>query len=91
MDDNIAEGSTGQSNAQQNRFLGMAIRSLIETVTCQRLITRRNYATDKFFLDKVDQKAQKIAKRLFTFRKTLQIRSGMISEEAAPYETETDE
>jgi four helix bundle protein len=39
---NIAEGSTGQSDAEQNRFLGMAIRSLIETVACQRLITRRN-------------------------------------------------
>ncbi|HCK66516.1 MAG TPA: four helix bundle protein [Anaerolineae bacterium] len=88
---NIAEGSTGQSDAEQNRFLGMAIRSLIETVACQRLIARRNYITDKYFLEKVDEKAQELAKRLFTFRKTLQIRSGMISEEAAPYETETDE
>ena len=31
---NIAEGSTGQSNAEQNRFLGHAIRSYIETVAC---------------------------------------------------------
>jgi four helix bundle protein len=38
---NIAEGSTGQSDPEQSRFLGMAIRSLIETVACQRLITRR--------------------------------------------------
>jgi len=88
---NIAEGSTGQSDAEQSRFLGMAIRSLIETIACQRLITRRNYVNDKFFIDKVDQKAQELAKRLFTFRKTLQIRSGMISEEAAPYETDTNE
>lgn len=29
---NIAEGSTGQSDPEQARFLGMAIRSLIETV-----------------------------------------------------------
>lgn len=88
---NIAEGSTGQSDAEQNRFLGMAIRSLIETVACQRLITRRNYVNDKFLLDKVDQKSQELAKRLFAFRKSLQIRSGMISEDAPPYETETNE
>jgi four helix bundle protein len=31
---NIAEGSTGQSDAEQARFLGMALRSLIETVAC---------------------------------------------------------
>ena len=28
---NIAEGSTGQTNAEQSRFLGMAVRSLFET------------------------------------------------------------
>ena len=31
---NIAEGSTGQTDAEQARFLGMALRSLIETVAC---------------------------------------------------------
>jgi four helix bundle protein len=40
---NIAEGSTGQSNNEQARFLGMAIRSYIETVACLDLIERRNY------------------------------------------------
>ncbi len=38
---NIAEGSTGQSDLEQNRFLGLALRSLIETVACQRIIVRR--------------------------------------------------
>ena len=28
---NIAEGSTGQSDAEQARFLGMAVRSVFET------------------------------------------------------------
>ena len=32
---NIAEGSTGQTDAEQARFLGLAIRSLLETVACQ--------------------------------------------------------
>ena len=40
---NIAEGSTGQSDAEQGRFLGMALRSLLETVACQHLIARRKY------------------------------------------------
>lgn len=30
----IAEGSTSQSDAEQRRFLGMAVRSLLETVAC---------------------------------------------------------
>ena len=37
---NIAEGSTGQTDPEQARFIGMAIRSLVETVACQHLIRR---------------------------------------------------
>ena len=40
---NIAEGSTGQSNKEQLRFLGMAIRSYIESVACLDMIERRGY------------------------------------------------
>ncbi|MEL7834084.1 four helix bundle protein [Fodinibius sp. Rm-B-1B1-1] len=40
---NIAEGSTGQSNAEQSRFLSFAIRSHVEVVACIRLIQERNY------------------------------------------------
>ena len=40
---NIAEGSTGQTNMEQNRFLGMALRSYIETIACMDLIERRKY------------------------------------------------
>ena len=40
---NIAEGSTSQSDAEQSRFLGMALRSLVETVACQDIIERRKY------------------------------------------------
>ena len=43
---NIAEGSQGQSDAEQASFLGMAIRSVIETVACQQIIQRRNYLQD---------------------------------------------
>lgn len=40
---NIAEGSTGQSDAEQNRFLGLALRSSIETVACLDIAERRQY------------------------------------------------
>jgi four helix bundle protein len=42
---NIAEGSTSQSDAEQSRFLGIALRSFIETVACQDIIELRRYLT----------------------------------------------
>jgi four helix bundle protein len=38
---NIAEGSTGQTDAEQRRFLGLALRSYVETVACFDLLERR--------------------------------------------------
>jgi len=38
---NIAEGSTGQTDREQARFLGMALRSLMECVACLDLVQRR--------------------------------------------------
>ena len=43
---NIAEGSTGQSNPEFNRFLGIALRSSIEIVGCIFLAKRRGYISD---------------------------------------------
>ena len=46
---NIAEGSTGQSNAEFKKFLGYAIRSDIEVVGCLYLGKRRGLiAQDDF-------------------------------------------
>lgn len=38
---NIAEGSTGQSDAEFRRFLGIALRSNIEVVACIYLARKR--------------------------------------------------
>ncbi len=84
---NIAEGSTGQSDAEQARFLGMAIRSLVETVACQHLIRRRNYISDIAVLDEVYAKSNELAKRLQSFRKSL-IGGREIKEETALYSVE---
>lgn len=49
---NIAEGSTGQSNAEFSRFLGIAIRSNIEVVGCIYITRNRGYIDDIDF-DKI--------------------------------------
>lgn len=40
---NIAEGSTGQSDPEQGRFVSMAVRSYLETVACLDIAERRGY------------------------------------------------
>ena len=47
---NIAEGSIGQSNPEQRRFMGYAIRSLAECVNCLYLSERRNYIDREEFI-----------------------------------------
>lgn len=46
---NIAEGSTGQSNPEFKRFLGIALRSNIEVVGCIYLAQRRGYLKQEDF------------------------------------------
>ena len=48
---NIAEGSTGQSDPEQIKFLGYANRSALEVVTCLFKTKRRKYIDDSTFLD----------------------------------------
>jgi four helix bundle protein len=87
---NIAEGSTGQSDPEQKRFLGLALRSLIETVACQRLIARQNYVADTAYLGRLDLQAQALAKRLQAFRNSLSEpnQSHRVKEDEAIYDIE---
>jgi four helix bundle protein len=85
---NIAEGSTGQSDAEQARFLGMAIRSLIESVACQHLIRRRNYLTDHSLLNKTYEQLQTLAKKLQSFRNAISNKHTKVREEEALYITD---
>ena len=48
---NIAEGSTGQSDPEQIKFLGYANRSALEVVTYLFKAKRRKYIDDSVFLD----------------------------------------
>lgn len=46
---NLAEGSTGQSNAEFKKFLGYSIRSGIEVVICLYLDKKRNIINEEDF------------------------------------------
>ncbi len=46
---NIAEGSTGQSDPEYSKFLGYAIRSGIEVVSCLYIGKKRGLISEKDF------------------------------------------
>lgn len=70
---NIAEGSTGQTDAEQNRFLGLALRSYMETVACLDIAERRGYLASG-----ITAPVRELGHRLFTklqaFRGKLQLK-----------------
>jgi four helix bundle protein len=69
---NIAEGSTGQSDAEQYRFLGHALRSYLETVACFDLIELRKYITVDV-LTNIRQLGHRLFIKLQALRKSLRI------------------
>jgi len=73
---NSAEGSTGQSNAEQSRFLGIAVRSLLETVACLHLIHRGGYLPDPVPLRDAYRFSETLFARLQAFRKRRSAVSG---------------
>jgi four helix bundle protein len=84
---NIAEGSTAQTDQEQARFLGLAIRSLVETVACQHIINRRNLLRDLTPLREAYQRAEILVAKLHTMRKTIAPEQKWLREETAVYET----
>ena len=67
---NIAEGSTGQSNAEFARFLGIALRSNIEVVSCIYLAQRRGYIVKEKF-DKIYKMCEEILVMINSLRNSL--------------------
>jgi len=68
---NIAEGSTGQSNPEQSRFLGMALRSLVETVACQEIGERRKYVS-KDEISELSECGHKLFAKIQSMRRSLE-------------------
>jgi four helix bundle protein len=67
---NIAEGSTGQTDAEFGRFMGMAIRSGVEVIACLYLIRRRGYIDEKVF-SQAYEFGEKLLVKLQALRKKL--------------------
>ncbi|MCJ8208746.1 four helix bundle protein [Mucilaginibacter sp. RS28] len=67
---NIAEGSTGQSNPEFNKFLGYALRSTIEVVSCLYLGSRRNIIDQDNF-DKIYNQCKEILSMINALRYSL--------------------
>lgn len=88
---NIAEGSTGQSDTEQNRFLGLSLRSLIETVACLRIIEQRKYLKDNQSLIDADTQAQLLARKIHAFRNYLKPKGKNFREEQGPYLMDDEE
>ena len=51
---NISEGSIGQTNPENRKFIGYAIRSLAEVVTCLPKAKRRKYISEELFAKQYD-------------------------------------
>lgn len=67
---NISEGSIGQTNPEQKKFLGYSIRSLAEVVTCLHKAIRRNYISEKQF-EKYYDESFHLMNMLIAFKRNL--------------------
>ncbi len=67
---NISEGSIGQSNPEQKKFIGYSIRSLAEVVTCLFKAKRRDYITEIKFTELYNE-AYHLMNMMIAFRKNI--------------------
>tara|TARA_R110002050_G_scaffold243212_2_gene379677 strand:+ start:14104 stop:14460 length:357 start_codon:yes stop_codon:yes gene_type:complete len=67
---NISEGSIGQSNPKQKKFIGYSIRSLAEVVTCLFKAKRRNYISETKFSELYNE-AHHLMNMMSAFRKNI--------------------
>lgn len=88
---NIAEGSTSQTDAEQARFLGLAVRSLLETVACQHIINRRKFLQDTTPLRLAYRQVETLVAKLHTMRKAIAPEQPWLREEPVLYITEDEE
>ena len=64
---NISEGSIGQSNPEFKKFMGYAIRSLAEVVTCLHKADRRAYISKQEF-DKYYENSFNLMNMMVSFK-----------------------
>ena len=67
---NIAEGSTGQTNPEFKRFLGIALRSNIKVVACIFIAKRRGCIAEPDFQE-IYLSCEELLKMIIALRNTL--------------------
>ena len=67
---NISEGAIGQSNAEQQKFIGYAIRSLAEVLTCLHKANKRNYILEEKFIELYNE-AYHLMNMITAFKKNI--------------------
>jgi len=82
---NVAEGSTGLSDAEQDRFLRIAVRSLLETVASLHLIHRRGYLDNPDPLREAYRESETLFAKLQAFRSSLD-ESASVREDPVDYD-----
>ena len=70
---NIAEGSTGQTNAEFRRFLSFSIRSGIEVIGCIYLARKRNLISEDNF-NNIYTLTDKLVTRIQALKKSIPIK-----------------
>ncbi len=66
----ISEGAIGQSDPEFKKFIGYAIRSLAEVVTCLHKAYKRNYVSQETFKEHYAY-AFNLMNMMITFRKNI--------------------
>jgi four helix bundle protein len=72
------------SDAEQDRFLRIAIRSLLETVACLHLVKRRGYLDNADPLREAYRESEILFAKLQAFRSSLD-KGGSVREDAFNY------
>jgi four helix bundle protein len=67
---NIAEGSIGQSDLEQKKFIGYSIRSVAECVNCLYLAIKRGYIDQDEF-DRFYKRAEELMAKTTKFRNSI--------------------
>jgi len=82
---NIAEGSTGQTDSEQSRFLGLAVRSLLETGACYRILERQALIREPSLLAEANRQAEKLAAKFHALRQAVAPEKNWLREEPIEY------
>lgn len=67
---NVSEGSSGQSDPENKKFVGYAIRSSCEVVTCLYKAKRRSYIAEERF-NELYNKTEVLFKMLNAYRNSI--------------------